>query len=226
MSTVLGLSRMPHCLLDHLVIAAPTLEAGAEYVRQTLGVRPQTGGAHPRMGTHNLLLRLGESIYLEVIARNPDAPDPKRPRWFALDRLQPGSPPRLAAWVARTENIHASAAASAEPLGNIEAMSRGSLNWLITLPGDGGPPLDGIAPALIEWHTERHPAANLQDMRLSLIRLDAFHPEPQRITALLRTVGFQGPVSVLPPPEGTAPHLVAHIDTPQGPRELSAPQTT
>ncbi len=50
--------------MDHMAITAPSLEAGVEYVRQTLGVGPQAGGEHPRMGTHNCLLKLGEKFYL------------------------------------------------------------------------------------------------------------------------------------------------------------------
>ncbi|MCD0504910.1 VOC family protein, partial [Bordetella petrii] len=55
-------------LLDHIAVAAPDLASGADWVERALGVRPQRGGAHPRMGTHNLLLRLGPDVYLEVIA--------------------------------------------------------------------------------------------------------------------------------------------------------------
>lgn len=64
---------MPLCRLDHLTITAPTLESGAEFVRRSLGVDPQPGGEHPRMGTHNLLRRLGDSLFLEVIAPDPAA---------------------------------------------------------------------------------------------------------------------------------------------------------
>jgi hypothetical protein len=50
--------------MDHMTIAAPSLAVGVEYVRQTLGVAPQVGGEHPRMGTHNCFLKLGEKFYL------------------------------------------------------------------------------------------------------------------------------------------------------------------
>jgi hypothetical protein len=46
------------------------------------------------MGTHNRLLKLGEGFYLELIAIDPQAPPPGRPRWFGLDRLElPVRPP-------------------------------------------------------------------------------------------------------------------------------------
>src|SRR5450631_2973667 len=91
--------------IDHLVIGAHTLEAGRNYVYQTLGVFPEPGGVHPKMGTHNCLLKLGNSIYLEVIATNNDVVQPERPRWFELDEFHPNRTPRLLTWVVRTNCI-------------------------------------------------------------------------------------------------------------------------
>jgi hypothetical protein len=45
-------------VLDHLVVAAATLEQGEDHLEAMLGVRPQRGGKHVAMGTHNSLLRL------------------------------------------------------------------------------------------------------------------------------------------------------------------------
>ena len=47
------------CSIDHIVITAPSLADGMEYVHRALGVVPEPGGGHPRMGTHNALLKLG-----------------------------------------------------------------------------------------------------------------------------------------------------------------------
>src|SRR5690606_18671603 len=106
-------SLMPlRSLIDHLVVTAPDLDTGAAWVKSLLGVEPVPGGGHAAMGTHNRLLKLGPSSYLEVIAVNPAAPAPTRPRWFALDELEPGEPPRLATWVVRTTDIEAAQAAS------------------------------------------------------------------------------------------------------------------
>jgi hypothetical protein len=210
--------------LDHITVTAFSLEAGAAFVFETLGVSPQIGGEHPRMATHNLLLRLGDTMFLEVIAPNPNAPAPPRPRWFALDSLGPKSVPSLSTWVVRSTDIRTTAAAASEPLGNVEPMSRGALNWLITSPADGSVPLDGTAPALIEWHTDVHPAANLQNKGLSLAKLQIHHPNPNRVSRLLSSLKLEAPVSVLAPAAGASACLVAHINTPQGLRVLSAPQ--
>lgn len=206
------------CGMDHLVVTAPDLVAGVAYVQRTLGVTAQAGGEHVRLGTHNCVLRLGDSLYLEVIAPNPQAPPPGRPRWFELDLLAPDSAPRLATWVARCDDIRAAAAAASEPLGEVEPMSRNDLSWLITIPDDGKLRLGGAAPALIEWHTQPHPASRMQDSGCSLVRLWAFHPDATRVTRLLQSISFEGPLSVTA--AGGQPHLVAHIQTPGGLRTI------
>ncbi len=212
------------CCIDHIVVAAPSLEAGSAMVREALGVSPQAGGNHTRMGTHNLLVRLGDMSYLEIIAADPTAPAPSRPRWFGLDALDPRSPAALTAWVARTWDIRAAAAASSESLGNIESMSRGRFSWRITIPSDGSLPLDGAAPALIEWQADEHPAAQLEDQGLSLSGLELFHSEPARISRLLVSLNLEGPFSVFPISGVARPRLVARFNTPLGVRVLSAPQ--
>ncbi|MEA3098758.1 VOC family protein, partial [Caballeronia mineralivorans] len=93
--------------LDHLVIAARTLEEGERFIAGKLGIEMTGGGAHPLMRTHNRLLNLWGGAYLEVIAVDPDAAaiETPRPRLFALDdpaqrkRLEAG--PQLVHWVVR-----------------------------------------------------------------------------------------------------------------------------
>lgn len=211
---------MLYCRIDHIVIAAPSLAAGVTYVNRALGVTPQMGGKHPRMGTHNALLRLGEARYLEIIAADPEAPHPDRPLWFQLDQLDANAAPRLATWVARTNDIEAVVRASPLPLGNIEPMSRGQLNWLITVPTDGCLPVQGIAPTLIQWSSEHHPAGTLRDLGCSLVRLEGFHHQAERIAGMLKSLGFEGEFSVSPLSPRKQPHLVAHIKTPGGVRLL------
>jgi len=209
--------------LDHIVVTTPSLAEGVAWVERMLGVRMLAGGEHPRMGTHNALLRLGERLYLEVIAANPKVPGPERPRWFDLDALDPDRPIRVAAWVARTEDIRAAAAASPVPLGEIEPMNRGSLEWLITIPRDGHPPMDGILPTLIQWPPGVHPTDALPDSGCSLLRLQGFHPQADRATSVLRAIGFEGEFSASTPRPGDPARLVAHIRTPGGLRQLGSP---
>ena len=211
---------MPRTFLDHIAITAFSLEAGAALVADTLGVETQRGGEHPRMATHNRLLRLGESIYLEVIAPNPAARSPGRPRWFGLDTLAPHALPALSAWVVRSTDIQASAAAASEPLGDLEPMRRSALDWLITIPADGSVPLEGAAPALIQWHADAHPATRMEDKGCALALLEIFHPDPERISRLLSSLELEAPVAVRQAGPGDPVRLAAHIDTPHGRRIL------
>jgi len=210
-------------VIDHIVVVAPNLAVGAAFVSKVLGVEPQQGGAHPRMATHNLLLRLGESSYLEVIAPDPSAARPLHPRWFALDHLTPDSPPLLAAWVVRTDDIRSASLACGPIAGNIETMSRGHLSWRITVPQDGSLPLGGAAPALIEWQVTAHPAGALEDVGCTLTLLEVFHPEPLRVQSFLKAVNLDAPVSLRPLPAESKPSLVAHVQTPRGHCKLSSP---
>jgi hypothetical protein len=172
------------------------------------------------MGTHNLLLRLGDAVFMEVIAPDPAASRPAHARWFELDKLTADSPARLAAWVARAPDIRSSSASFGSIVGNAEPMTRGALSWLITIPADGSLPLGGAAPALIDWQGSPHPAGTLKDAGCTLIGLEAFHPEPERVLAILLSINLSSAVQVRKTASGIRPYLVAHIQTPHGLRTL------
>jgi hypothetical protein len=161
-------------VLDHVAIGCASLEQGVAYIRETLGVEVPPGGKHPRMGTHNCLMRVGEDVYFELIAIDPDAPPPGRPRWFALDepwqRARISERPRPIAWVARSSDIAADLLAHSE-LGRAEAMTRGDLAWRISLREDGALPFHGLLPVLIEWSDGRSPAPRIPDLGVRLMRL-------------------------------------------------------
>jgi hypothetical protein len=194
--------------LDHLVIAAPTLESGTAWLEELLGVSLQAGGQHAFMGTHNRLLRLG-NVYLEVIAIDPDAPAPNRPRWFGLDTFHLEGP-RLIHWVARTDDLKSMAAMSLEPLGVVTDAARGDLRWRITIPDDGHLPLGGIMPTLIEWQGA-HPVSKLVESPCELVSLSGLHPQPERVKAALESIGARLTVT-----EGAIPALTAVISSPNG----------
>ncbi len=200
--------------LDHLAVAAMTLDDGAAAVEVALGVPLAPGGHHPAMGTHNRLLSLGSDEYLEVIAIDPATPPPGRARWFGLDDFS--GPPRLVSWVARCNDLEAATAAlpgSGAPI----ALARGDLRWQMAVPKDGRLPLDGVAPALIQWEGVAHPAARLPDQGCRLIALRIRHPDPQRIEVMLENLMFDSRITV---ERSTRPGLHATIQTPQGPRVL------
>ena len=206
---------------DHLVLVAHDLDRGAVWLEQQLGVSLTAGGKHSRMGTHNRLLGLGENFYLELIAIDPQAPPPGRPRWFGLDHADlPAGRPRLIHWVARSEDIERDATASSEPLGEILPMERGDYRWRITVPPDGQLPGDGLVPTLIQWDVPFHPASRLPDCGCRLMKLEGFHPQPAHIRAALESLGLGSRLDVHPCAAGEAAHLVAYIRTSAGLIEL------
>lgn len=211
---------MLRSLIDHLVVTAPTLEAGVNYVEGLLGVAPTVGGEHASMGTHNRVLKLGAGTYLEVIAVNPAAPAPNRPRWFELDEEETNLVPRLATWVVRTSDIKAALAASPVVSGYATPMSRGEYNWTITIPRNGSLPLQGVAPTMIQWK-DVHPAAAMPETGCSLVRVEGFHPRAPKVREMLAAIGFEGEFSVTSISAGEAPYLVAQVLTPSGLREIS-----
>jgi Glyoxalase-like domain len=202
--------------LDHIVVVAHSLAAGAEFVERSLGLRPGPGRKHQNMGTHNLLLSLGASVYLEVVAVDPEAASMSRPRWFGLDHLATEPAARLAAWVANTDDIQAHASTE---LGVVEKMEREGLTWKMSTTSDGNPPLSGAAPLLIQRATNFHPASRLPDLGLRLRRLRIRHPYPDQIAQVLARIELADAPNVTLE-QGTDCALCAEIETPFGVRAL------
>jgi hypothetical protein len=204
--------------LDHLVVAAATLEEGEDYFETRLGVRPLRGGRHVAMGTHNSLLRLGEKTYLEVIAIDPDGVMPGRARWFGLDtaalRTKVQKAPRLIHWVARTDDIFAARRACPVDCGEVHAMARGAFEWRITIPADGHLPGGGVLPTLIQWADERHPADAMPDAGVRLVALAGAHPEPDAIRSALAALSLSDTIKVT---FAATPRFAAMLQTARGP---------
>jgi hypothetical protein len=201
---------------DHLVVGAEALQQGCDWVEQQLGIRPQAGGKHVAMGTHNALLSLGPRFYLEVIAVDPDGAKPARPRWFDLDeprmRAALAEGPHLIHWAVRTRAIDAAVARISE-LGIVTPMARGDFTWRITIPDDGHRPGRGLVPTLIEWPDSRHPTDRMTDSGLRLTAIAGEHPEPATVRTLLATLGLNDTLKVT---YAKSPRLAAMIRTARG----------
>ena len=195
-------------VIDHVVIRAGSLETGAAYVEGELGIALAGGGAHPVMGTHNLLAGVG-APYLEVISIDPEADAPARPRWFGLD--EDSSRTGLAAWVVRVPSLPDDA-----ETGPALALARGDLTWRITVRDDGRVPFDGAGPLVISWDSA---PPTPSPSAAHLISLVAIHPEPARLSEFLDGIDLAAPVSVQ---AGESPRLIAAFDSPLGARILSS----
>lgn len=199
--------------LDHLAVAAETLEQGREVVEASLGVALGPGGQHAHFGTHNLLLGLDDGLYLEVIAIDPDAPKPGYPRWFDLDRFAGRARPHN--WICRTGDL-AGFMAQFPQAGSPVALSRGDLAWQMAVPANGILPHDNMFPAVIEWQCAAHPAERLAPSGCRLSRLVVSHPEARALSDSLSPVFGDDHVVFEPGPAG----LRAEFQTPSGLRVL------
>ena len=200
--------------VDHIVYAAPTLDAGIEAMAERLGVTATYGGKHTGIGTHNALLSLGRNVYLEIIAPDPDQPPPTEALPFGLGELHE---PGLAAWALAVTDIE-SRAASARDAGNdpgpVIAMTRalpdgGDLSWRLTFRREIAG--DGLVPFLIQWDAGGpHPSAS-SPAGCALIDLTAEHPRPDEISGMLSALGVDLPIVKAP-----RAALIATIEGPRG----------
>lgn len=210
--------------LDHLVVAAATLQQGIAWCEATLGVTPNAGGRHPLMSTHNRLFALdgatSPQAYFEIIAIDPDAPVPGRARWFDLDapamREAVAVEPQLVHWVARSGDVVNTMAAWAGlglDAGRLLEASRptpaGELRWRISVRDDGQRLLRGVLPTLIEWGAV-HPTRQMEPCGVELLGLQLRGPQPLAV-ALAAAGGVDG-VQV----QAGAPALEATLGTPKG----------
>ena len=203
--------------LDHLVIAARSLEEGATYVEAVLGVPLTKGGQHPHMGTHNLLLSLGPDEYLEVIAIDPNAPGPAVPRWFGLDEFL--GAPRMTNWACRTDDLDGALEEAPAGTGQAYELTRGDFSWAMAIPDTGRLPYDDAMPGLLQWNSDSpHPCDRLPDLDVRLSRLDVFHPDADGLLMAFPSLRKMGHVAVRSGPEK---RLIATIQTPEGIRVLA-----
>ena len=219
----------PAAHLDHLVVAADSLDQGVAWCERVLGVTPGPGGKHPLMGTHNRLMRIASAAfpdaYFEIIALDPDAPQPQRARWFGLDepalRQSLKAGPRLVHAVARVDDVAARRAAlqrhGLDPGVPVKAgrdTPQGPLAWQILVRDDGRLLCGGALPTLIQWEG-RHPAQAMPDSGVTLSSLTLRGvPAAARQALNLQGVGVEDSMD--------GPALSAVLRTPGGEVRLSS----
>ena len=215
--------------IDHLVVAANTLDEGVAWCERTLGITPGPGGEHPLFATHNRLFSVATAqypkSYFEIIAINTGAAcayiDCAK-RWFDLDnpalqRQLEQNGPQLIHFVASTANATTAAHALSQlglDRGELLQASRmtasGLLSWQITVRADGQRLMNGTLPTLIEWG-DVHPSDAMAASGVTLQSLAASQLEPGSLRAAYQAIGLSG-VNVA---EGR-PNLIATLQTPRG----------
>ncbi len=169
--------------LDHVVIAANTLEEGTSYIENKLLIKLSNIGYHSEMGTHNRVVKISKSVYLEVISIDPNCGHLKSKRWFNLDSLKLQSQlrksPRVIGYVIENQDITI--------LKYYEAFfraSRGKYKWKFAMPRNNSSILvdqfylSGIIPSLINWESEK-PINKMEDNHLNLEEIQILLRENQ-----------------------------------------------
>ena len=167
-----------------------------------------------------------EDAYLEIIAIDPQAPAPARPRWFGLDdpalreRLR-ASGPQLVHAVARSPQLDMHrwgliqvGLQPGEPVKAGRDTPQGPLAWEILVRPDGALLCGGALPTLIQWQG-RHPAQAIPASGLTLQAL-TLRGVPARAATVLRLRGVEVREAV------DGPALQARLATPRGEVTLSS----
>lgn len=209
--------------LDHITVIAPTLSEGVAHVRDCLGLDVPFGTRHDYMGTHNHRLQLGNAVYLEIVALDPEGIDPGRPRWFGLDnregvRSDWNDGRRLRGWVAGTDAMDAVVSTRRAVFGDKVPLPPDNPTFAFAIPEDGALPLDGAAPSIIDRRREPESLAAISDLGARLRSLTLEHPDPAAIQALYRELSIDHPPAVV---QGREVRYRAEIETPAGLKVLT-----
>jgi catechol 2,3-dioxygenase-like lactoylglutathione lyase family enzyme len=200
-------------LLDHILLGAPDLQAGIDFVENRTGVRAAFGGVHPSRGTQNALLALGERHYLEIIAPDPAQPGVKNPLASNLHSL---AEPRLVGWAAHPGSVTSFAEKLRAAGIKFEGPTPGSrkrpdgrlLQWQTLTLADAD---SGLLPFFIEWGKDSvHPSVDAPK-GCSLLNFAAETPDPEKLAATLKTLNLDLLVKKV-----EKPRLHAVISGPKG----------
>ena len=203
--------------LDHILWAAPDLDAGSALIGQLTGVDPARGGSHAGFGTRNSLLSLG-ATYLEIIS-----PDPAQ----SLDgnrggRIAALAEPGLTTFAVRTTDLDAYAAAA----GRAGIGTRGPIEMGRTRPD--GVRLDWAClyieddvfgefiPFGIDWKTSPHPSSSTPT-GATLREFTILHPRADTLKRIYREMSIDVAVRL-----AAKPGFLAVLDTPKGDVVLTA----
>ncbi len=191
--------------IDHIIYTASNLEEGMDHIEALFGIRPVVGGQHPKWGTHNALLSLGNA-YLEILAPDPSLAIPARGLWMSE---QFKSQPQLSTWVLQTDSIELlreKVMSDGIAIGPIESGKRQKpngdwLKWQLTDPY--ALPLGGALPFLISWGDTLHPSQSVPQAG-ELLELTIYHPNTEEVKEKISSFGISISVEQAEEPKLTA----------------------
>ena len=202
---------------------APTLIEGVSHVQNCLDLDVPFGTRHDYMGTHNHRLQLGNSVYLEIVAFDPEGTEPGRPRWFGLDNQEKvrsdwNEGRRLRGWVANTQAMDFVVSTHGAIFGDKVPLPTMNPTFDFTIPNDGSLPLDGAAPSIIDHRGDPTAMASIPDLGARLRSLTLEHPNPTAIETLYRELSIEHPPVIV---QAAEVRYRALIETPTGLKELT-----
>jgi len=191
---IVGAMRIPS-LLDHIVIAGPSLEELVDWFRDLSGVTAAPGGAHPT-GTANALVALTiagqrRPHYLELVGPDPEREGEQLPTMFDIHRL---SRPTVITYAAHPENIDQvleHARAEGVDLGDVQDLSRRTpdgevLQWRLTR---APAPVNYGLPFLIDWGSTEQPGLG-ELPTLELVSFERVEVDPQPLRTATAALGL------------------------------------
>lgn len=198
-------------VLDHILLGCNDLDRGVAFVEERAGVRAAFGGIHPRRGTRNALLSLGQKHYLEIIA-----PDPQQTSASDFRNLRDLAEPRLIGWAVHPGELDAFATRLRGAGVAFEGPTPGSrkrpdgrmLHWkTLNLKDDHG----GVLPFFIEWSPDSvHPSADAP-AGCKIVRFEMSGPNAEELTRLSKLLELDVRVE-----KEDKPQLHARIAGPSG----------
>jgi hypothetical protein len=200
--------------LDHLLWGNRDLDTAVADLYERSGVQAVFGGHHPELGTQNALARLGDHVFLEVIA-----PAPALPAGGLARELAKLEAPSLVMWAARTADAHA-VVARAKTVGLTATLVEGHrarpggglVRWTnVFVSGHGA---GTLVPFFVQWDDDYHPTEDATP-GLALTSFSIETADPARLRAILSALEVK--VSIR---KARRDRLRAAIDTPRGPLVL------
>lgn len=200
--------------LDHVVLGVPDLDEGMAWFESLTGVRPVHGGAHEGAGTHNALVGLGPTTYLELLAVDPDQDVPSSASKALVASLDE---PRPVGWVYRVGDR--GACRDRLTAGGVDHVERsytrrspgGDVSWHVVVPRHR---YGAAVPFFIDWGSAPNPASTCPSAG-RLLGVEPVHPDPAGVELLLAAMGLDVRVKAAP-----RSSLLLRLSTPGGDIEL------
>lgn len=199
--------------LDHVIYAGRDLDALVASFAALTGVTPKRGGRHPGLGTHNALASLGDEVYFELLAVDPE--QKSRLAGTLGGRIDALPAPRLFAYMLKSADLEGrQRVLERHGIGSdLFDASRhtpdgGTLRWRLLVPRENR--FGDLVPKFIDWLDTVHPAAT-SVRGCTFESFEIGHPESTALNALLAELGADAVAE-----RASQPCLRLRLQTPRG----------